>query len=60
MTFSAVDGFQDGIALWCLAMIVHLKKVVKNALYTSKNTVFHSFFLENRTKVRIFKETKES
>jgi len=60
MAFDAIDGPKYCIALWCLAMIVHLKKVIEDALYISQNTVFHSFFLENRTKVQIFEDTKES
>ena len=60
VTVDAVDGFQDGVALWRLAMIIHLKIVIQNPFYSRQNTFFHPRKIKNRTKVRIFGQTKES
>ena len=58
--FMAVDGTQDGITLRRLAMTSHLKIVIQNACDRLDYCLLHLIIHKNRTKVRIFRETKES
>ena len=60
MAFMVVDGTQDGVTLRRLAMTGHLKIVIQNACDRLDYCFFHLIIHKNRTKVRIFRETKES
>ena len=41
MSVDTINGFQDGIAFWRLAMIVHLKIVIQDTLHSGQSTYFH-------------------
>ena len=62
MAFRLIDGFEDGIAFWRLAMIVHLKVTVENpqnSLPNVNSNHISGCYSKNRTKVQTFKEIKE-
>ena len=67
MAIDIIDSSQDSITLQRLAMIVHLKIVIQDTLHGANHTFLIRYchrkncqVFENRTKVHIFKETKDS
>jgi hypothetical protein len=60
MSVDTINSLENGVAFGRLAMIIHLKIVIQNPLYGRYFTLLHPKNSENRTKVRIFVETKES
>jgi hypothetical protein len=67
MATDTIDSPQNSVTLQGLAMIVHLKIIIQDALYSVDDTLLARYghskncrFLENRTKVHIFKETEDT